>query len=53
MATSRKMSRLIAKSSLGTPAARSIRARTPSRVAYRLVRSSSAAARPATVKRST
>ncbi|MDQ1501620.1 MAG: hypothetical protein QOI86_4960 [Actinomycetota bacterium] len=37
MATSRKMTSLIAKSSLGSPAARALRARTPRSVATRIV----------------
>jgi len=40
MSTSRRMSRLVAKSSLGSPAARSLRARTPHRVAVRIVTAS-------------
>lgn len=45
MPTSRKMHRLIARSSLGSPAARSLRARTPRHVTNRVVNASTIASR--------
>ncbi len=51
MPTSRKMTRLIARSSLGSPAARSLRARTPPQVTSRIIATCTAKARGTTSSR--